>query len=162
MNCVWCWEAGATWVAADGMPGMVMAWALFCLASRPCSLKQRGPRCHRSHLLLTPNPQPHPARGLHRFGWFGFNCGSTYLYHSPSALTVNRVALNMTLAAAGGGCTALLVESVRKGGWWQWAGYGAIPSSFIRLQFVTHVAGFPACCSHLCAYGLGPWPLPLP
>lgn len=49
------------------------------------------------------------------FGWFGFNCGSSYLYLNPGPSTVNRVALNMTLSAATAGITALLAASVKSG-----------------------------------------------
>lgn len=52
------------------------------------------------------------------FGWFGFNCGSSYLYlayGANSAAVSDRVALNMTLSASTSGLTALLVSSLRSG-----------------------------------------------
>eukprot|EP00201_Polytomella_parva_P008608 CAMPEP_0175067698 /NCGR_PEP_ID=MMETSP0052_2-20121109/17249_1 /TAXON_ID=51329 ORGANISM="Polytomella parva, Strain SAG 63-3" /NCGR_SAMPLE_ID=MMETSP0052_2 /ASSEMBLY_ACC=CAM_ASM_000194 /LENGTH=388 /DNA_ID=CAMNT_0016334621 /DNA_START=335 /DNA_END=1497 /DNA_ORIENTATION=+ len=47
------------------------------------------------------------------FGWYGFNCGSTYLYFNASPAVSDRVALNMTLCAATSGLTALLLSSLR-------------------------------------------------
>ncbi|EFJ47052.1 hypothetical protein VOLCADRAFT_92451 [Volvox carteri f. nagariensis] len=54
------------------------------------------------------------------FGWFGFNCGSTYIYMSdggPAASSaVSRVALNMTLCASAAGMTSLVLASLLSGG----------------------------------------------
>ncbi|KXZ50943.1 hypothetical protein GPECTOR_14g19 [Gonium pectorale] len=53
------------------------------------------------------------------FGWFGFNCGSTYIYMGADVVgasaAVSRVALNMTLCASGAGMTSLVVASVMSG-----------------------------------------------
>lgn len=53
------------------------------------------------------------------FGWFGFNCGSTYIYMADggpaAASAVSRVALNMTLCASSAGMTALVLASVHSG-----------------------------------------------
>ncbi|GIL81282.1 hypothetical protein Vretimale_1094 [Volvox reticuliferus] len=53
------------------------------------------------------------------FGWFGFNCGSTYIYMAdggPAASSaVSRVALNMTLCASAAGMTSLVVASLQTG-----------------------------------------------
>ncbi|GFR48426.1 hypothetical protein Agub_g10322, partial [Astrephomene gubernaculifera] len=54
------------------------------------------------------------------FGWFGFNCGSTYIYMadggSLASAAVSRVALNMTLCASAAGVTALVVASLQSAG----------------------------------------------
>lgn len=53
------------------------------------------------------------------FGWFGFNCGSTYTYLQASPelapVAANRVALNMTLCASAAGLSALFLSSIRSG-----------------------------------------------
>lgn len=50
-----------------------------------------------------------------RFGWLGFNCGSTYLYMNADAYIANRVALNMMLSASCSGLIALLCNSFKTG-----------------------------------------------
>ena len=52
---------------------------------------------------------------------FGFNCGSLYVQPNVGSISntgemVDRIALNMTLAAAMAGLTALFISSVRSGG----------------------------------------------
>lgn len=54
---------------------------------------------------------PAPACGRRRFGWYGFNTGSTYLWGSPSPLAAQRAAMNTTLAASASGLVALLLGS---------------------------------------------------
>ncbi|KAG2499743.1 hypothetical protein HYH03_002676 [Edaphochlamys debaryana] len=53
------------------------------------------------------------------FGWFGFNCGSTYIYMSEggeaASSAVSRVALNMTLCASAAGMTSLIIASMQSG-----------------------------------------------
>ena len=51
---------------------------------------------------------------------FGFNCGSVYTQQNIANITntgqvVDRVALNMTLAASASGLTAILISSLRSG-----------------------------------------------
>ena len=48
------------------------------------------------------------------FGWYGFNTGSVYSYANPLASTVQRTAMNTTLAASSGGLASLLVAC-----WWE-------------------------------------------
>ena len=52
------------------------------------------------------------------FGWFGFNCGSLYVQNqvpSNTGLFVDRVALNMTVAASSAGLAPLLLTSFMTG-----------------------------------------------
>lgn len=52
------------------------------------------------------------------FGWFGFNCGSVYLQPkipSNTGAYVDRVAMNMTLAASSAGIAPLLLTSFMTG-----------------------------------------------
>ncbi|KAG2449195.1 hypothetical protein HYH02_005942 [Chlamydomonas schloesseri] len=53
------------------------------------------------------------------FGWYGFNCGSTYIYMAQggaeASAAVSRVALNMTLCASVAGMTSLVVASIQSG-----------------------------------------------
>jgi Amt family ammonium transporter len=48
------------------------------------------------------------------FGWYGFNCGSTYSAHE---LRIAIIAVNTTLAAATGALTGLLISKWRTGKW---------------------------------------------
>lgn len=53
------------------------------------------------------------------FGWFGFNCGSVYNHPEGNLAEIgryaDRVALNMSLSASGGGLTTLLITSLYMG-----------------------------------------------
>lgn len=52
------------------------------------------------------------------FGWFGFNCGSAYVWAGSTgaaAAAADRVALNMTLSASAAGLSALTVHSLMTG-----------------------------------------------
>lgn len=49
------------------------------------------------------------------FGWYGFNCGSTYLYGNVGLYGPRRTAVGTTLGASAGGLTALMWAVVRNG-----------------------------------------------
>jgi hypothetical protein len=55
-------------------------------------------------------PLPH-SRAPARFGWYGFNTGSTYLWGPPSPVAAQRAAMNTTLGASSSGLVALLLGS---------------------------------------------------
>merc|ERR1719359_1189355 len=60
-----------------------------------------------------PHNVPNAALGtfILWFGWYGFNCGSTlYMYGFGSAQSAALVAVNTTLAPAGGGIAALILR----------------------------------------------------
>jgi len=60
-----------------------------------------------------PHNVPNAALGtfILWFGWYGFNCGSTlYMYGFESAQSAALVAVNTTLAPAGGGIAALILR----------------------------------------------------
>jgi Amt family ammonium transporter len=60
-----------------------------------------------------PHNVPNAALGtfILWFGWYGFNCGSTlYMYGLESAQSAALVAVNTTLAPAGGGIAALILR----------------------------------------------------
>lgn len=61
--------------------------------------------------------RPHavPLSNATRFGWYGFNVGSVYLYTASSGAAASRVTMNTTLSASSGGLVALAVASIVSG-----------------------------------------------
>lgn len=107
-----CWPAAVRLaVAAGGLTGLI--GAALC-----------GPRIGRFEEGLVRAMPGHDVSSVATggfflwFGWFGFNCGSAYVWagsHGVAAATADRVALNMTLSASAAGLSALTVHSLLTG-----------------------------------------------